>query len=472
MPQPEALGLYELNRQIRLIVQSGFPESVWVIAEISDMSVNRSGHCYLELIEKEPEGDKILARTRATIWATNYRRLRPYFESTTGQALDTGIKILVKADVEFHEVYSISLNIRDIEPSFTIGELERKRRMIIRKLEDAGVIDMNRDLDLPPVPQRIAVISSPTAAGYGDFTDQLSQNGRGYHFYTHLFPAVMQGAETGPSIISALEAVHRYSGFFDVAVIIRGGGSKLDLSSFDDFELGFNVAQFPLPVISGIGHEQDDTIVDLVAHTRCKTPTAAAEFLIGLVSDFEDRLDDGAWRMTDHVNGILESEHHRIGRMAEGIRLRVTAYAGFRKLSLEQVPVRLKSLMLNFTRYKRIFLDQVPEKAGSLSRPYLRLWNERLANLNEKARLQDPVNILKMGYSITMKNGRPVKSFSDLAPGDELTTRLAEGLADSVVTRSIPVREGLNALPPTDLSTEGPQRPPGNHHSKQETPNP
>jgi len=412
MAEQEPLGLFELNRQIRLRIQSGFPDPVWVVAEISDFSLNRNGHVYLELIEKEPDGDRILARSRATIWSSTYRMLKPYFESTTGQELMTGIKILVRADVEFHELYSISLNIRDIEPSFTVGDLARKRQMIIRKLEEAGVFDMNKELDMPLVPQKIAIISSPTAAGYGDFQDQLMRNPSGYVFYIHLFPAIMQGEETGPSIIAALDLVAGYGNFFDAVVIIRGGGSKLDLSSFDHFELGLNVAQFPIPVITGIGHEQDDSIIDLVAHTRCKTPTAVAEFLIGLVEEFEARLNESVQTTVDIVESYLSDQRSSIARIMDGMRLRISGYTEYRSLELTQLLIRSKTSSVQLIKYE----------------------HDRLKRYEEISALKDPVNILKMGYSITMKNGKPVKNLSQVKAGDQIATQLTDGQFNSIVS--------------------------------------
>lgn len=406
------LGLFELNRQIRQRIQSGFPEPVWVVAEISDFSVNRNGHCYLELIEKEAEGDKILARSRATIWASAYRMLRPFFESATGQELMPGIKILVRADIEFHELYSISLNIRDIEPSFTLGDLARKRQLIIRKLQESGVFDMNQELQMPMVPQKIAVISSPTAAGYGDFDDQLKKNQSGYIFYTHLFPAVMQGEETGPTIIAALDTIAGYGSFFDAVVIIRGGGSKLDLSSFDNFELGLNIAQFPLPVITGIGHEQDDSIVDMVAHTRCKTPTAVAELLIDRVKEFETRLDDAVESTVNIVQSWLADEKSSVSHIMEGLRVRIRGFTGYRSLVLTQLLFRSKSSVTH----------------------YFRIRKDKLARFEQVSVLKDPLNILKMGYSITFKNGKLVKSVTQVSPGDELTTQLTDGQVISILT--------------------------------------
>ncbi len=412
MTEQEPLGLFELNRQIRLIVQAGFPGPVWVVAEISDFSVNRNGHCYLELIEKEPDGNKILARSRATIWSSAYRMLRPFFESATGQELMPGIKILVKADIEFHEIYSISLNIRDIEPSFTVGDLARKRQMIIRKLQEAGIFEMNKELELALVPQKIAVISSPTAAGYGDFNDQLHNNQHGFVFYTHLFPAVMQGEETSSSIIAALDTVAAHGQFFDAVVIIRGGGSKLDLSSFDDYELGLNVAQFPMPVVTGIGHEQDDSIIDMVAHTRCKTPTAVAEFLISRVGEFEARLDDSVQSTIDQVESYLADEKNALSGIMEGMRLRIRGYRDYKQLALSQLLMRSKSSVAHCFRIQQ----------------------DKLARYEQIATLKDPVNILKMGYSITLKDGKPVKSVKQVDIGDLIYTRLSDGLINSKIS--------------------------------------
>ncbi len=284
------LSLLELNQLIKDTLDDAFATPVWVKAEISEMTVNRTGHCYLELVDVDPSSKEVLARARATIWSYSFRMLRPYFETTTGQSFTQGIKILVSVKVEYHPVYGMSLNIRDIDPSYTMGDMARKRREIIVQLQEDGVYDMNRELELPLVPQRVAIISSPTAAGLQDFMDQLNNNQRNIQFYTKLFPAVMQGTETAGSIINALELVFQYEDFFDVVCIIRGGGAQLDLASFDNYELAYHVAQFPVPVITGIGHDKDETVIDLVAHTKMKTPTAVAEFLINGAETFEQML--------------------------------------------------------------------------------------------------------------------------------------------------------------------------------------
>ncbi len=405
MTGKEAIGLYELNNRIRGVIESGIPEPVWIIAEISDLTYNRNGHCYMELIEKAPDEDRIMARSRATIWATTLRMLRPYFETTTGQELAAGIKILIKVSVEFHEQYSISLTIRDIEPSFTLGDLARRRQQIIRRLEEAGVFDMNKGTELAQVPQRIAVISSPTAAGYGDFLDQLQNNPSGFVFYTRLFPAIMQGEETAASIISALDHIARYADFFDAVAIIRGGGSKLDLSSFDHYDLGYFVTQFPLPVITGIGHEQDDSVLDLVAHTRCKTPTAVAEFLLDHVEAFNSTLDALAGDTVDSARQYLQVQREKISLSLQSLKL---SSRNFREQNL----LRISQIITRFTTGYGTFF---------------RSHEQKIRLLEQASVLNDPRRLLKRGYTLTIKDGSIIKSVTQLKKGDRVTTRFSDG---------------------------------------------
>jgi len=416
MAAPEAISLYELNSRIRAILDAGIPDPVWITAEISDITFNRNGHCYLELIEKDPGDGRILARTRATIWSTTLRILRPYFEQTTGRELGVGIKVMVRVTVDFHEVYSISLNIRDIEPTFTIGELARQRQLIIRRLEEAGVFDMNKTLEMALVPQRIAIITSPTAAGYEDFENQILHNQGGYVFYLKLFRAVMQGEETVTSIMEALDKISGYRDFFDLVVIIRGGGSKLDLSSFDNYDLAYYVTQFPLPVITGIGHEQDDTILDLVAHTRCKTPTAAAEFLIDRVDEFYRSLENITAETADLARNLLAGQKERISVNMNWLRLNAR----------------------NFRDQKTMALDLIRQRAGNSTSAFIKLSRQELVRMEQFASLSDPVRLLKRGYSLTFHNGKLVKNAGRLKTGDKITTRYSEGESESVIDKINP----------------------------------
>ncbi|HAA16033.1 MAG TPA: exodeoxyribonuclease VII large subunit, partial [Cytophagales bacterium] len=282
------LTLAELNTKVKSTLEEQLEPSYWVIAEIGSMQVAQRGHAYLELVEKQDE--QITAKLRANIWAYTYRVVSGWFQSVTGSPLQAGLKVLVHGVVTYHEVYGLSLNIKDIDPNFTLGERARQRMEVLQKLEADGVLEMNQELALPLVPQRIAVVSSATAAGYEDFMEQITHNGYGYRVHTQLFRAVMQGDQATESIIGALHEVHNAPRPFDAVVIIRGGGSQLDLDCFDTYELAATVAQFPLPVITGIGHERDETIVDMVAHTRMKTPTAVAEFLIQGLRAFEENV--------------------------------------------------------------------------------------------------------------------------------------------------------------------------------------
>ncbi len=287
MQHAESISLKDLLLAVRQELYRTFNRGYWVRAEISEIRENANGHCYLELVEKDSSEKLIVAKTKAAIWADTYRMLKPYFKEETGQGLNVGLKILVEIAVNFHEVYGFNCVIRDIDPTFTLGDLARKRQETIRKLKEDGVWEMNKLLDLPEIASRIAVISSPSAAGYGDFLNQLQSNKKGYKFYVKLFPAVMQGDGAAASIIDALDKIYTYADFFDVVVIIRGGGATTDMLAFDEYELADNCAQFPLPIITGIGHERDESIVDMVVHTRCKTPTAVAAFLIDKMAETE-----------------------------------------------------------------------------------------------------------------------------------------------------------------------------------------
>ena len=287
----QKISLLELNQAIQEKIKINFPEAIWVVAEISELKINRNGHCYLELIEKDVLSENIIAKSRATIWAFTFRMLKPYFESVTGHELASGLKILIKVTVEFHELYGFSLNITDIDPNYTLGDLAQKKAATLQKLEEDGIIHMNKELDFPVVPQKIAVISSETAAGYQDFMHQLINNKFGYHYYIRLFPSIMQGMKAEESIISSLESIFQYEHFFDLVVIIRGGGSQADLNCFNNYYLAANVAQFPIPVLTGIGHDKDESIVDLVAYQKLKTPTAVAEYIIEKTLSFEETID-------------------------------------------------------------------------------------------------------------------------------------------------------------------------------------
>jgi len=410
MPE-STLTLLELNKLIREELKYAFPDSYWIIAEISDLRINASGHCYLELIDKDEKHENILARNKANIWQSAFRLIKPYFESTTGRNLDPGIKILFNATVEYHEIYGFSLNIIDIDPTYTIGDLEKKRQEIIRKLVDDGIFDMNKSLPLPLVPQKIAVISSDTAAGFGDFSDQLLSNPDNYYFDLQLFPAVMQGTQAEESIILALDNIFTSTVEFDLVLIVRGGGSKSDLSCFDSYSLASNIAQFPIPVVTGIGHERDESIADMVAHTKMKTPTAAAEYLISLLSNFEKYINSVHDRIISITNNILVEHLRKIDRYSSLLNQTI-------KLSIER---------------NKNHLNECRRMIVNSSRKYFSENKSRLELFSKSSSFLDPVSILKRGYSISYINGKLVKSIRNIARDDLLQTRLSDGTIKSLV---------------------------------------
>lgn len=429
----EPIGLYQLNNLVKLELKKRFPDTFLVVAEIADVKENRSGHCYLELIEKREGDDAVIATARATIWAFTHRMLKPYFETTTGKSLQKGIKVLVNAEVVFHELYGFSLNIKNIDPTFTVGDLERKRKEIIDRLTREGVIDMNRELDFPLLPKTVAVISSPTAAGYGDFVDQLHRNVYGYAFHTKLFPAIMQGEKTTESVIAALERIYEYESYFDVVVIIRGGGSQTDLGSFDSYDLAANVAQFPIPVLAGIGHERDETIVDRVAYRSVKTPTAAAAFLIEKFSEAEGRLELAKERLMREAKRILQDEKTRQV-------VKITELKQFTRLFLEGQLNRLALASRNAEHSTGIYfsnqltrLEQIKMVMGSKVTEILTANRYFLELAETKMKYADPKNILEKGFSISRVNGKAVRGTLEVQPGDVLETELFEGVIRSEI---------------------------------------
>ena len=406
----ESYSLSELGKCIKMTLKTAFAEPVWVRAEISEMHENVSGHCYLDLIEKADDTDALVAKQKATIWAFTYRMLKPYFESETGATLRAGMKVLLLCEVEFHEVYGVSLNVRDIDPAFTVGEMAVRRAEIIRRLTDDGIVDMNKQQPLAPVPQRVAVISSATAAGYGDFCDQLRNNVFGYTFYTKLFPATMQGTQTEQSVVAALDKICDFIDNFDVVVIIRGGGATSDLVAFDNYNLALHCAQFPLPIISGIGHQRDESVVDLVAHTRVKTPTAAAEFLVARINDFEKNIDEMAQNVAFSAREVVHDEllrlQQRIARLGVVQRVCVRHDA-----ALQHLTMRLRN-------------------AAKMA---ISSEEKRMALVEKSIEYADPATLLQRGFTLTTKHGKIVKSVCDVAPGDIVTTHLADGAFTAMV---------------------------------------
>ena len=430
--EKEALSLYELNTLVRRGLHSILPDEYWIQAELSDVRSNYSGHCYMEFVQKDPKSNALIAKARGVIWSNVFMRLRPYFEQETGQAFVSGIKVMVKVTVDFHELYGFSLTVVDIDPAYTIGDLARRRKEILKRLDDEGILTMNKELEMPVPLQRIAVISSATAAGYGDFCNQLHSNKFGFVFYTKLFPAVMQGDKVEETIISSLEKIYSEYENWDVVVIIRGGGATSDLSGFDTYNLAAHCAQFPLPIITGIGHERDDTVIDIVSHTRVKTPTAAAEYIIDNMLEAAGRLEDLSGRLFSEIPLLLNAEKERLDKLVSRIPLVVQSRLQRENMRCERMSSRM--LMAWQKRYlnEHHRLDIFP-RLLKFSRSQVEKESHKIELVEKILKSASPEHILKRGYSITLINGKAVRDASMLKPGDEVETQLSVGKFKSVV---------------------------------------
>ncbi len=451
----EAITLYELNNRIKQVLKQEFKESVWITAEITEIQLNHSGHCYLQLADKREADESIVATARGTIWAFTFRTLRPYFETMTGRSLSKGMKVMLNVEVVYHELYGCSLNVRDIDPTYTVGDLERKRREILGQLEEEGIINMNRELEFPLLPKTIAVISSPTAAGFGDFMNQLERNPYGFRFHVKLFPAIMQGDKATESVIAALDRIYAYENLFDVVVIIRGGGSQTDLGCFDSYDMAANVAQFPLPVIAGIGHERDETIVDLVAHLRVKTPTAAAAYLIELFQEQESGLVALRHDFMTGIQDVLSQERNRqllvVSEFKRSVQIVLSGnvtrmkllfrhvehaseiYIRNRLYYFEQLKNRLNSKIALLSEKQKSRIQLVSGVVRQRIQHILTAYGRRLDLAENTVKLADPGKVLARGYSITRLNGKAIKNAVVLKSGDCLETELAEGIVKSEV---------------------------------------
>ncbi len=451
----DKITLFELNQKVKDTLSKSFQTSYWIVAEVSEVKENSSGHCYLELIQKDELQDYPKAKARATIWAYTYRMLKPYFETTTGRSISSGIKILVLAEIVFHEVFGYSLNITDIEPNYTIGDIEQKRREAIEKLVAEGVFDMNKALELQVPPKRVAVISSSSAAGLQDFINQLHTNNYGYKIEHTLFTAIMQGSSAEESIINALNKINEQYYNFDVVIIIRGGGSQADLACFDSYWLAAHVAQFPLPIITGIGHEKDISVVDLVAHTKLKTPTAVADFIISKFIEAESILHDLKDRLEFIIEENLTTERLQFERRLSSITPQIFQEISKGEINIERLYRKYSyssnQLILNerskttkaAKTFELISLMKIAKSDNSINQFKSSLVNNTLRYLVNQNNLieiihktntsSDPSNILKRVYSITLHNLKILKDSKQVEKGETITTKLNNGELNSTV---------------------------------------
>jgi exodeoxyribonuclease VII large subunit len=383
-----SISLYDLNKQIGSVLKTSLLAGVWVHAEINSINVQRVGHCYIELIEKDEITGSIVAKSRANIWSNIYKSISAYFLAETGKTLSAGMKVAFCVDVTFHEVYGISLNVVDIDPTYTLGESARKKAQVIKKLEEDGIIDMNKMLSIKPLCKNVAVISAEGAAGYGDFCHQLEHNAYGYKYNLILFNSIMQGEKAEASILESLDKVLERLSEFDVLVMIRGGGAVSDLDCFDSYNLSASIAQFPLPVLTGIGHTRDVSVVDMVANMPLKTPTAVADFLINHTRSLEEKIDSYIELLSRSVTMLLDKQARKLDQC-----------------------LTLLPLYANRLLDKKLHALELMERS---------------------LELMSPESILKKGYAIVEKQGRSASAAS-LSPGDEVKITLVDGVVGAVV---------------------------------------
>jgi exodeoxyribonuclease VII large subunit len=451
----EKLTLSELQLVIKESLYMALPGMYWVIAEISDIKENFAGHCYLELIEKQADETSIRARVKAVIWNSRFQFLKSFFENATGESLREGIKILVKVRIEYHEIYGLSLIIADIDPSFTLGEMALKRQQILKKLEEEGILTMNKELEFPLVPQRIAVVSSKNAAGYSDFMKHLTENIFGYVFYSALFEAPMQGPETEDGIINALNRIAAKIELFDIVVIIRGGGSQTDLSWFDNYNIAYLITQFPIPVVTGIGHEKDQSVTDIVAYRSLKTPTAVADFLIESMNGAENHL-------TDLVSGIKESSVSILDHGKQHIDSYRVMLIPVARIMISELKEQLSGIIIEMINIGKEFIVRAglfpanhrsrltsgtkslisasgsglklkSLKINESAKRLLLLTRSKVDGLSGSLKILDPGNVLKRGYTITTLNGKIIKKSDQLRKEDLISTRFSDGSVKSLV---------------------------------------
>lgn len=428
----KTVTLFELNNLVREVISSTLSEEYWVEAELSEVHEVR-GHCYMELIQKELFSNTPVAKASAKCWKNKWSLLREKFAKVTREGLKPGIKVLLKVYADFHEAYGFAWIVTDINPEFTMGDMARKRQEIIDTLKREGVFELQKELVLPQFAQRIAVISSENAAGYGDFCHQLADNPQQLKFYTRLFPAVMQGEGVEESVIGALNSINENIEKFDAVVIIRGGGATSDLSGFDTLRLAENVANFPIPIITGIGHDRDESIVDMVAHTKVKTPTAAAALLIDHLNLVLERLLDAQAELIAAVRHRNELEQARLVRMSEKIPVLFSLVKTRQEQRIEHHLANITASLNDKLSRERHRLSLIEKQLSPTLLQQMTKENYRLQLLQQRLEALNPQRLLQRGYSITLCKGKVVKDVRQLKAGDEIETKLANGKITSII---------------------------------------
>ena len=430
----KTLSLFELNSLVADVINTTMSRSYWVEAELSEVRENR-GHCYMELIEKNENSNVPIARASAKCWSNIWSAIKPYFIRITGQQIRAGMKVMLQVHAQFHPQYGFSWIVDDINPEYTMGDMMRKRQEIIRQLKEEGVYDLQKELSLPLFAQRIAVISSATAAGYGDFCNQLENNELGLYFHVELFPAIMQGDNVESSIIASLDHINNREEDFDCVVIIRGGGATADLSGFDTLGLAENVANFPLPIITGIGHERDESILDMVSYQRVKTPTAAAAFLIDHLAATLNRIEQAQISIQRMVEHRIQHEKLHLQQLSTHIPILFSMVKNRENARLDDYWHALLQRVMLHLQQSKMRVELLSNKVIPATTNKLMAEQHKLQLLEQRVDGVNPERMLRLGYSLTYKNGYVLRNVNEVKAGDEITTRLEGGIITSVVKK-------------------------------------
>lgn len=417
---------------MRETIEIGLPDDYWVEAELSEVREVR-GHCFMEIVQKDERSNTLIAKASAKCWANRWTLIRPYFERITGQHMCAGLKVLLRVRADFHEAYGFSLVVSDVDATFTLGDMALRRQEIVSQLKAEGVFDMQGQLMIPMFAQRVAVVSSETAAGYGDFCEHLINNDYGLAFAPKLFPAVMQGENVERSVISALDQINAMVDDFDVVVIIRGGGATSDLSGFDTLALAENVANFPIPIITGIGHERDESILDMISCVKVKTPTAAADFLIDRLALVLGRLEAAREKITTGVKRKIDAEKLRVCAIYDKIPMMFSLIKTRQDALMDGLLARANAAIMRTLANKNATMDMLSHAIKPAIEYKMNSERQRLALLSQNLAAVDPELLLSRGYSITLYKGKSVRDPSVLVQGDEIETRVKKGVIKSVV---------------------------------------
>lgn len=426
------LSLFELNNLVREVIATDLSMEYWVEAELSEVREVR-GHCYMELVQKDMFSNTPVAKASAKCWKSKWMYVRPKFEQITGQYLHTGMKVMLKVYADFHEAYGFSWIVTDINPEYTLGDMAKKRMQIIEQLKQEGVFDLQKELEIPMFAQRVAVISSLNAAGFGDFTRQLTDNSYGFKFQVELFPAIMQGEGIEGSVIAALDAINERLDEFDVVVIIRGGGATSDMSGFDTLALAENVANFPLPIITGIGHDRDESVLDMISHTKVKTPTAAAALLVEHLEVVWQMLMEAENELVTVAQHRIENEKQRLSHIAEKIPVLFSLVKTHYENVLDKLLMTISSMINEKVSSEKHNVLLMEEKIKPLVDVRLQREKHHLMMLEQRVKALDPEILLKRGYSITLCKGKVVVDASMLKSGDEVETKVRKGTFKSII---------------------------------------